>query len=89
MLNQQVTASSGIRKFGDWKLHNDMCWLELEVMMVNDRQSLQKESGSREWKGIAVRGLSDEEHGAMIDDNYAHLIVALGELLATEMIGHV
>lgn len=71
-------------KFGALKLHNYMYWLQLDTMMVNDRHSLQKESHSREWNGMAVHGLDDEEQDAMIDENYTHLIVALGELLATE-----
>ena len=71
-------------KFGALKLHNYMYWLELDTMLVNDRLSLEKESGSRKWNGIATYALSDEEVSAMIEDNYAHLIVGLGELLATE-----
>jgi hypothetical protein len=71
-------------KFGALKVHNYMHWLELDTVMVNDRHSLQKESGSREWNGISAHGLSEDEHDAMIEDNYAQLIVSLGELLATE-----
>jgi hypothetical protein len=71
-------------KFGALKLHNYMYRLELDTVMVNDRHSLQKESGSREWNGMAVHGLSDEEQRVMINDNYAHLIGTLRELLATE-----
>ncbi|TCO61983.1 hypothetical protein [Actinocrispum wychmicini] len=71
-------------KFGALKLHNYVYHLELDTVMVNDRHSLEKESGSREWNEIAAHGLTDEEHAAMIDDNYVHLITTLGELLATE-----
>jgi hypothetical protein len=72
------------KKFGALKLHDYMYRLELDTVMVNDRHSLEKESGLREWNGMAVHGLTDEEQGAAIDDNYAHLIATLGELLATE-----
>ncbi|MFG2715317.1 hypothetical protein ACGFX2_32860 [Streptomyces goshikiensis] len=71
-------------KFGALKLHNYMHWLELDTVLVNDRYSLGKESDSREWNAIAAHELSHEELTAMIDDNYAHLITALGELLAAE-----
>jgi hypothetical protein len=71
-------------KFGALKLHDYLYRLELDTVMVNDRHSLEKESGSREWNGMAVHGFTDEEQGAVIDDNYAHLIATLGELLATE-----
>ncbi|MGW7461879.1 hypothetical protein [Streptomyces sp. NPDC054797] len=71
-------------KFGALKLHNYLHWLELDTVLVNDRYSLGKESDSSEWNGIAAHELSHEELTAMIDDNYAHLVTALGELLATE-----
>ncbi|WP_336317586.1 hypothetical protein [Streptomyces lavendofoliae] len=71
-------------KFGALKVHNYMHWLQLDTLLVNDRYSLGKESDSREWNAIAAHGLSHEELTAVIDDNYAHLITALGELLATE-----
>lgn len=71
-------------KFGALKLHNYMRRLELDTVLVNDRYSLDKESDSREWNAIAAHELSHEELTAMIDENYAHLITALGELLATE-----
>ncbi len=71
-------------KFGALKLHNYMHWLELDTVLVNDRYSLGKESDSREWNAIAAHELSHEELTAMIDDNYAHLITALGGLLAVE-----
>ncbi|MFE5084465.1 hypothetical protein [Streptomyces mirabilis] len=71
-------------KFGALKLHNYMHWLELDTVLVNDRYSLGKESDSPEWNALAAHDLSHEELTAMIDDNYAHLITALGELLATE-----
>lgn len=71
-------------KFGALKLHNYLHWLELDTVLVNDHYSLGKESDSREWNGIAAHGLSHEDLTAMIDDNYAHLVTALGELLATE-----
>ncbi|MFC9199220.1 hypothetical protein ACFT07_34830 [Streptomyces arboris] len=53
-------------------------------MLVNDRYSLGKESDSREWNAISAHQLSHEELTGMIDDNYTHLITALGELLAGE-----
>jgi hypothetical protein len=71
-------------KFGALKLHDYLYRLELDTAMVNDRHSLEKESGCREWNGMAVHGFTDEEQSAAIDDNYAHLIATLGELLATE-----
>ncbi|WP_030719673.1 hypothetical protein [Streptomyces sp. NRRL F-2580] len=71
-------------KFGALKLHNYMHWLELDTVLVNDRYSLGKESDSCEWNSIAAHELSHEELTSMIDDNYAHLITALGELLAVE-----
>ncbi|MGW0886134.1 hypothetical protein [Streptomyces sp. NPDC002671] len=71
-------------KFGALKLHNYMHWLQLDTMLVNDRYSLDKESDSREWNALAAHELNHDELTAMIDDNYAHLITALGELLATE-----
>ncbi|MGW2613116.1 hypothetical protein ACWC4A_54095, partial [Streptomyces mirabilis] len=71
-------------KFGALKLHNYMHWLELDTVLVNGRYSLGKESDSPEWNALAARDLSHEELTAMIDDNYAHLITALGGLLATE-----
>ncbi|QCD53575.1 hypothetical protein [Streptomyces hawaiiensis] len=71
-------------KFGTLKLHNYMHWLELDTVLVNDRYSLGKESDSSEWNAIAAHSLSHEELTAMIDDNYAHLVAALGELLVTE-----
>ncbi|MFJ7965150.1 hypothetical protein [Streptomyces sp. NPDC096324] len=71
-------------KFGALKLHNYMYWLELDTVLVNDRYSLRKESDSREWNALAAHELSHDELTVMIDDNYAHLIASLGELLATE-----
>jgi hypothetical protein len=71
-------------KFGALKLHDYLYRLELDTVMVNDRHSLAKEADSREWNGMAVHGRTDAEQGAAIDDNYAHLITSLGELLATE-----
>ncbi|MEV7121241.1 hypothetical protein [Kitasatospora griseola] len=71
-------------KFGALKLHNYMHWLEIDTVLVNDRYSLAKESASREWNALGAHELTHEELTAMIDDNYAHLITALGELLATE-----
>ncbi|MEU6293944.1 hypothetical protein [Streptomyces erythrochromogenes] len=71
-------------KFGALKLHNYIHWLQLDTLLVNDRYSFGKESDSREWNALAAHDLSHEELTAMIDDNYAHLITALGELLATE-----
>ncbi|MGW7440161.1 hypothetical protein [Streptomyces sp. NPDC054849] len=71
-------------KFGALKLHNYVHWLQLDTVLVNDRYSLGKESDSSEWNAIAAHELSHEELTAMIDDNYAHLVTALGELLATE-----
>jgi hypothetical protein len=71
-------------KFGTLKLHNYMHWLQLDTMLVNDRYSLDKEADSSEWNAIAAHDLGHEELTTMIDDNYAHLIAALGELLATE-----
>jgi hypothetical protein len=71
-------------KFGTFKLHRYMHWLELDTVLVNDRYSLGKEAESQEWNAIAAHGLSHEELTVMIDDNYAHLITALGELLADE-----
>jgi hypothetical protein len=71
-------------KFGALKLHNYMHWLELDTVLVNDRYSLGKEAESSEWNAIAAHHLSHEDLTAMIDENYVHLITALGELLATE-----
>ncbi len=71
-------------KFGALKLHDYLYRLELDTLMVNDRHSLQKEADSSEWNGMAVHRFTDDEQGAVIDENYAHLIATLGELLATE-----
>jgi hypothetical protein len=71
-------------KFGALKLHDYLYRLELDTVMVNDRHSLQKESAAREWNGMAVHGLTDEQQAAAIDANYARLIASLGDLLATE-----
>jgi hypothetical protein len=71
-------------KFGALKLHNYMRRLEVDTLLVNDRYSLGKESDSSEWNALAAHDLSHEELTEMIDDNYAHLITDLGELLATE-----
>ncbi len=64
-------------KFGAMKLHDYLYRLELDTLMVNDRHSLQKESSTSEWNGMAVHRFTDDEQGAVIDDNYAHLIATL------------
>jgi FAD/FMN-containing dehydrogenase len=73
-------------KFGALKFHNYLYWLELDTLMVNDKYSFESERsrGSNKWNGIDAHGLSNDEHDAMIEENYARLIAGLGDLLATE-----
>lgn len=71
-------------KFGSVEMYNYEHYLELETLMVNDRDSLRKESNAGLWNGIAVFGHDKQSYDTMIEENYSRLITSLGELLATE-----
>ncbi|MFB7718977.1 hypothetical protein [Nocardia sp. NPDC056100] len=71
-------------KFGSMEMYNYEHYLELETLMVNDRDSLRKESNAGQWNGIAVYGHDNQSYNTMIDENYSRLITSLGELLAIE-----